>query len=411
MSRIDELISELCPSGVTFKTIGEISEVTPGATPSKSVAAYWTGGTIPWLSSGEVNKGTIYEADTLITQSGYDSCSTKMIPAGAVVMALAGQGKTRGTVARTRLECCTNQSLASIVPNTELDSDFLFYFLKTQYSRLRDVSSGDGTRGGLNLAMIRAFRVPVPPLEVQQEIVRILDQFTQLEAELEAGLEAELEARRRQYEHYRALILSPTPEWRETTIGALAEVFDGPHATPKKTTEGPWYLSISSLKDGSFDFTSSAHLSEVDLPRWTKRVAPQPGDTLFSYETRLGQAAYWQLDEPAALGRRMGLLRPKVDKVRPKFLTIAYLSPQFQSVLAARTVRGSTVDRIPIANLGDWPISIPALPEQDRIIGLLEKLDLLAGDLNDALPTELAARRKQYEYYRDKLLTFDEVTA
>ena len=184
MSRIDDLIAQHCPDGVRFEVIGRIAEVTSGATPSKSVSAYWENGTIPWLSSGEVNKGTILEANTLISQAGYESCSTRMMPAGSVVVALAGQGKTRGMVARTRINCCTNQSLATIVPENCLDSDFLFYYLRTQYGKLRDVSSGDGTRGGLNLAMIRSYRLPVPPLELQREIVRVLDQFTALEAEL-----------------------------------------------------------------------------------------------------------------------------------------------------------------------------------------------------------------------------------
>ena len=110
MSRIDDLHRETLPDTVEFHALGDLAECHAGATPSKQVAAYWENGTIPWLNSGEVNKGTIHQADTLISQLGYDSCSTKMMPAGAVVMALAGQGKTRGMVARTRLKCCTNQS-------------------------------------------------------------------------------------------------------------------------------------------------------------------------------------------------------------------------------------------------------------------------------------------------------------
>lgn len=204
MSKIDDMIRKLCPNGVEYKPISEFAECYAGATPSTTKPEYWENGTIPWMSSGEVNKRVIYETEKKITQAAYDNCSTKMVPPGTVVVALAGQGKTRGLVAITRIELCTNQSLCSIIPNKTMKSEFLYHFLRSQYQKLRSISSGDGTRGGLNLAMVKAFLVPVPPLPLQEEIVRILDSFTKLEAELEA----ELEARRQQYEFYRDKLLS-----------------------------------------------------------------------------------------------------------------------------------------------------------------------------------------------------------
>lgn len=204
MSRIDELIQQLCPNGVEYRCIGDFAECYAGATPKTSVLEYWQNGTIPWMSSGEVNKRVIYNTEKRITQEAYNNCSTKMIPANSVVIALAGQGKTRGLVAITKIELCTNQSLCAIVSHKSMNSSFLYHFLRSQYQQLRSVSSGDGTRGGLNLQMIKAYSVPVPPLPVQEEIVRILDKFTALEAELEAGLEA----RRKQYEFYRDRLLT-----------------------------------------------------------------------------------------------------------------------------------------------------------------------------------------------------------
>lgn len=163
--------------------------------------------------------------------------------------------------------------------------------------------------------------------------------------------------------------------WQIARVEDLAEVFDGPHATPTKTPDGPWYLSISSLSSGRVDLSESAHLSEQDFPRWTRRVQPEAGDTLFSYETRLGEAAHWSYDHRAALGRRMGVLRPRREAIDPRFLTYAYLGPQFQSEIMRRAVRGATVDRIPIAEIGQWPVAIPAMHEQRRIAGVLGALD------------------------------------
>jgi type I restriction enzyme S subunit len=188
MTKLDQLITELCPDGVPFVTISEIAECYVGATPKTGVAEYWQNGTIPWMSSGEVNNGIIYSVEKKITQLGYDSSSTKLVPPNTVVVALAGQGKTRGMVAITRIELCTNQSLCSIVVNDRVNSDFLYYYLQTQYQQLRMISSGDGTRGGLNLQMIKAYKIPLPPLPIQHEIVRILDNF------------AELTARKKQYQ-------------------------------------------------------------------------------------------------------------------------------------------------------------------------------------------------------------------
>lgn len=164
-------------------------------------------------------------------------------------------------------------------------------------------------------------------------------------------------------------------EWSEYRLGDVATVFDGPHATPKKTTDGPWYLSISSLKRGRFDFSLSAHLSEEDYPKWTKRVTPEPGDTVFSYETRIGDAAHWGFDDRAALGRRMGLLRPNRDLIDPRFLTHVYLSPQFQELIRMKTVHGATVERLLIAEMPEWPIALPPLAEQRRIVSVIGAFD------------------------------------
>ena len=202
----DALVSR-CPNGVQYKSIGSFSKCVAGATPNSKNPSLWDGD-IPWMSSGEVNKKTVYSTNRFITQLGFDSCSTKMVPAGAVVIALAGQGKTRGTVARIRIELCTNQSLCAIITDKTVDSDYLFHYLSGQYDNLRAVSSGDGTRGGLNLKMIRAYKVPVPPIEEQRRIADVLDRFDTLVNDISSGLPAEIAARRAQYEYYRDRLLS-----------------------------------------------------------------------------------------------------------------------------------------------------------------------------------------------------------
>lgn len=152
--------------------IGEFSTCIAGATPSTKIDDYWNNGNIPWLSSGEVGKGRIYETDKCITQTGYDSCSTRLIPPHTIVMAMAGQGKTRGTVGVVEISCCTNQSICSIVTNDTVDVDFLYYQLALLYQELRNISNGDGGRGGLNIKLIQNFRIIAPPLDMQKQFAK-----------------------------------------------------------------------------------------------------------------------------------------------------------------------------------------------------------------------------------------------
>ena len=177
------------------------------------------------------------------------------------------------------------------------------------------------------------------------------------------------------------------------TIDEVADIYDGPHATPRKTNSGPYFLSISSLENGRLDLSKSAFLSEDDYNMWTRRVTPQKGDLLFSYETRLGEAALMPDSLRACLGRRMGLLRPKQDKVIPEYLLYAYLSPDFQRKIVGKTIRGATVDRIALKDLPKFKVRIPDFEEQKQVVGLLKALDTRI-ELNNRINVELETLTK-----------------
>lgn len=201
----DELMDLGGKEGVEMKTLGKIGKCIAGATPSTKDSSYWENGTIPWMSSGEVHQGVVTHTGSFITQKGYDNASTKMLPKNTVVIALAGQGKTRGSVAITAIELCTNQSLCGVViADDNILNKYIYYYLRTRYNDLRRISSGDGTRGGLNLKMIGAYHVPVPSKKEQSRIVSILDTF---EASI-ANLETQLKEREKQYEYYRNKLLT-----------------------------------------------------------------------------------------------------------------------------------------------------------------------------------------------------------
>lgn len=164
-------------------------------------------------------------------------------------------------------------------------------------------------------------------------------------------------------------------EWRRTALSHLGEIYDGPHATPARQSAGPYFLNIASLSRGRLDVSLSDHVTAADFIRWTRRVTPRAGDLLFSYETRLGEAALMPAGMEACLGRRMALLRPNVEQVDPRFLLYAYLGPEFQATVEMNTIHGATVNRIPLNRMGTWTISLPNLAEQQAIAEVLGALD------------------------------------
>ena len=178
-SRFIEMFGDIDENvkGWTIGKIQDIAKCVAGATPSTAKPEYWENGTIPWLSSGEVNKYRIYETDSKITQLGYNNASTKLVPAHTVVLAMAGQGKTRGTAAITEIELCTNQSICSLVTNEKMNSEFLLFYLKSQYEQLRAASNGAEGRGGLNLKIIGNFPIIIPNIELQNEFAYFVEQI------------------------------------------------------------------------------------------------------------------------------------------------------------------------------------------------------------------------------------------
>ena len=150
------------PDDWTIKKIKEFTDATSGGTPSTSHSEYWNG-KIRWMNSGEINLKKIYEVKGRITELGLKNSSTKLIPKNCILIALAGQGKTRGTVAINYVELCINQSLGAILPNKLFSSEYVYHNLDSRYDELRSLSSGGEGRGGLNLTLIKNIRIQFPP--------------------------------------------------------------------------------------------------------------------------------------------------------------------------------------------------------------------------------------------------------
>ncbi|WP_423679971.1 restriction endonuclease subunit S [Undibacterium sp. WLHG33] len=156
------------PKAWTFKAVGDICKVTSGGTPDRTNLEFWNGN-IPWIKTGEINYTTIYSAEEYITELGLKNSSTKLIPAGSVLMAMYGQGITRGKVALLGIDACLNQACLAMLPNNELDKYFLFYFFSKEYENLRLLVQ-EGTQKNLNAGIVKEILLPLPPMDEQVEI-------------------------------------------------------------------------------------------------------------------------------------------------------------------------------------------------------------------------------------------------
>ena len=410
VSKLDKLICELCPNGVEYRALGDVCKLITGATPSKKLSSYWNDGTIPWMSSGEVSLKRVWSTEAKITQLAYDKTSTTLVPPHSIVIALAGQGKTRGKVAITEIELCTNQSLCSIVCSNELDYKFLYYYLDGKYEELRSISNGDGSRGGLSLKILSPYKIPVPPLDVQREIVRILDDFTEQTEQLKASLTAELTARKKQYEYYRDKLLTFGDDVPYRQIKDICDIVDYRGKTPTKTSSGVFLVTAKNIRKGYIDYEKSQeYISASDYDDVMRRGIPKIGDVLITTEAPCGNVA--QVDrEGIALAQRVIKYRPKSEIINSAYLKYVLLGKEFQSKLNAAAT-GGTVKGIKGSKLHKLTIPVPSIDAQEKVVSLLESFDVPCNDLTSGLPAEIAARQKQYEYYRDKLLTFKELGA
>jgi type I restriction enzyme S subunit len=247
---------------------------------------------------------------------------------------------------------------------------YLYYWLKSPEFRSQSVAIKGQTDMAdyINLSDIGTLRIIVPSIDAQRVVIEML-------GALDDKIVTNDRLTKTAWSLAKAYFDQSCREdgpWPEFSIGDIADIYDGPHATPIKTLDGPWFLGISSLCNGFLDLTTSAHLSESDFAQWTRRVTPRAGDILFSYETRLGEAAIMPENIRGCLGRRMALMRPKDNSVGPTLLLLAYLSKIFQERIRIGTIHGATVDRIPLGEFPSWKIALPVAEIRDQLDNILK---------------------------------------
>ncbi len=205
------------PDGWRWTTLGEIADIGTGTTPLKSNASFWNGGTIPWVTSSAVNQAYVTEANSYVTEEAISKTTLRIYSKETLLIALYGEGRTRGKVSELLIDATVNQALATIVLSNELRTykRFLKYYLQSCYDNLRRQAAG-GMQPNLNLGIVKKVEVPIPPDAEQR---RIVSKIEELFSDLDAGVKS-LERAKANLKRYRASVLKaaveghPTADWR-----------------------------------------------------------------------------------------------------------------------------------------------------------------------------------------------------
>jgi type I restriction enzyme S subunit len=270
----------------------------------------------------------------------------------------------------TAVDC----TIVRFKPDQLIPEFFNYYSQSDEYLGTVAKECTGTTRNRISRSNLALTPIPVPPLREQQRIVGILDKAFEGIATAKANAEENLKNARALFESYLQSVFTQRGDSSVVQIGDVAEVFDGPHATPKTVDAGPVFLGISALQDGRVNLGETRHVTLEDFRHWTRRVKPQTDDIVFSYETRLGQAAIIPKGLECCLGRRMGLVRVDRKRLDPRFFVYQYISPPFRGFLDSRTVRGATVDRIALKEFPSFPINLPSLSEQEQMADRFDTL-------------------------------------
>lgn len=254
----------MAPEGWRFTNIEEIASVSSGGTPSRTNESFW-GGDIPWVTTAEVKSNTIFDTTEKITVAGLNGSSAKLFPPETLLIAMYGQGKTRGKVAKLGIAATTNQACAAIIVKDEHYVDFYFQFLDSQYENLRELSN-DGGQKNLSGGIIKAFQVPVPPFKEQVRIAKLLstwDKTITTTEQLLANSQQQKKALMQQlFTGKKRLIddngLRFNGEWKYGFLSDIAKIAKGKALSSRNLTEGS-YPVIAGGKTSPYSHSEFTH--------------------------------------------------------------------------------------------------------------------------------------------------------
>ena len=408
MSKLQELINKLCPNGVEYLNLGDVCEFKRGkALSSKNVIK----GPVPVMAGGQK-----------------PSCYHNTPNRSGETIVVAGSGAYAGFVTYWKNPIFVSDAF-SVHPNDRLLTKYVFYYLKNFQEKIHATKKGAGVPH-VHGSDIAKFSIPVPPIEVQEEIVRILDSFSDYAAELQA----ELQARKQQYEYYRNLLLTFNPsaygcgtddeqkdgvttweghnykiEWKK--MGDVFEMRNG--YTPSKNNSEfwvggtiPWFRMDDIRENGRILSDSIQHITPSAIKG---KGLFEANSFILATTATIGEHALIIADSLA----NQQFTNLKVRKSLSNLLVTKFIYYYMFIVddFCKKNTNVSGFASVDMDKLKRMPFPIPPLELQEKIVAILDRFETLVNDLTNGLPAEIAAVKDQYEYYRNKLLTFKKLTA
>ena len=408
MNKIEKLIKELCPEGVRHFYLEELFDLRNGYTPSKANSEFWTDGSVPWFRMEDIRKNgrVLRDAIQLVSKSAVKS--GRYFEDNSLVVATTA---TIGEHALIEVPFLANQQFTILTIKQRFKNEYIakfgFYvgFLLSRYCQENTNISGFDS---VDMEKFRKFNFPLPPLQVQRKIVSILDKFTALEAELEA----ELEARSTQSETYREEILfSQTSNLSsaETPIGDLVSKISSIKWADENTTLK--YVDLSSVNIDFSEILSFTPVNKASAPSRAQQVIKDL-DVLFgTTRPTLRRIAFVSPEFDGALASTgFCVLRPNLELIHPRYLFHIVSSKKFLNYVEQHQL-GASYPSISNSKVLEFNFPLPTLGTQKKRLEILDAFNVLVKSSVNSLPAEIQARRKQYEYYRRKLLTFKEIDA
>ena len=361
------------PSEWAINKIGELTEIKTGGTPSTKCEKYWKDGDIPWMASGDVNKKIINEVDGRITKSGMENSAAKLLPKDTVMIALNGQGKTKGTVAYLNIELTCNQSLAGFLPSYNVfNSKYLYYNLQSRYFEIRGLA-GDGARNGLNLGLLREILIPIPSIKEQEKIASILstvdeqidnvDALIEKNKELKKGLMQTLLTKGIGHTKFKKTEIGEIPEeWEVKKLECVFEILDSMRkpikASDREKIEGdiPYY-GASGVIDWINDYIFDEEL--ILLGEDGENLNSRNSDLAFKISGKT-----W-VNNHAHVFRVINKKECNID------FMVYYLEAKDYSIYIA----GSAQPKITQAQCRKFLLPLPKKEEQDKIASILSEVD------------------------------------
>ncbi|GAA7681245.1 restriction endonuclease subunit S [Helicobacter pylori] len=419
MHKIERLLQTLVPKGVEFKTLEEVFEIKNGYTPSKNNPEFWEKGTIPWFRMEDIRENGRILKDSIQHITPKALKGKKLFPKNSIIISTTA---TIGEHALLIVDSLANQRFTFLSKKANcdiaLDMKFFFYqcFLLGEWCKKNTNVSGFAS---VDMTAFKKYKFPIPPLEIQQEIVKILDQFSALTTDLLAGIPAEIEARKKQYQYYQNMLLdfkginlnhkdakmgaktypkrlksllqTLVPKGVEfRKLGEVCEIIRGKRVTKKEILDKGKYPVVS----GGIGFMG--YLNEYNREENTITIAQYGTAGFVNWQNQ----KFWANDVCFSVIPKETLIN--------RYLY--YVLTNMQNYLYSISNRSAIPYSISSNNIMQITIPIPPLEIQQEIVKILDQFSALTTDLLAGIPTEIEARKKQYEYYREKLLTFKPLT-